>query len=164
MHKQRRPSGSCYNKRRKKNPFQSMSAPNVFNSNLLSVWRITICMEQSISQSPHSLYPIKEEHGVQWGLNSPRGQRDLERKPWAAAWLASAPLRERLLNGSDQVTYMTAVSLERTLRCVYLCLNHTLDLIHPILLWNGNSKKKIKHTCSSFTSYIASPLRGRPVD
>lgn len=50
--------------------------------NLLSDWRITICMEQSISQSPRFLYPIKEEDFVQWGFYLLGCQMDPDWRPW----------------------------------------------------------------------------------
>lgn len=124
--------------------FQSMSAPKHFQLNPLSVWKITICMEQSISQSPHFLCPIKEEGSVQWGFDSPGCQMDLDGKPWQLCVIGVCCLpimmkvvwseRERLITGVFQVTYITVGSqwlmpphtdtLKQTLHTVHLSLNH----------------------------------------
>lgn len=139
---------------------QSMSAPKHFN--LPSDWRITICMEQSISQSPHFLLSIKEEDSVQWGLYSPGCQMDSDGKPWHHEWRLcdqSARVwereRERLITGQFQVTYMTVGSHDtpeiNSTRCSRWLESHIIGhLSLLILLWRGNSKK---HTRCSLTCH-----------
>lgn len=86
-----------------------------FQLDLLSDWRNTICMKQSISQSLHSFYPIKDD-SVQWGFYLPGRQMDLDKKPWQLCDCRLSPancgwrlcdLSERVLMGVSQVTYMT---------------------------------------------------------
>lgn len=78
-----------------------------FQLNLLSDWRNTICMKQSISQSPHFLCPIKEEDIVQWGFYLPGCQMDLDWKPWQLCdWhLLPANHEWRLCDLRDWKTY-----------------------------------------------------------
>lgn len=82
MHKQRRHSSSD-------RTFSKHVSTKHRRLNLLSDLRITICMEQSINQSPHFLYPIKEEDSVQWGFLLARMPNGLGLEAMRALWLAS---------------------------------------------------------------------------
>lgn len=99
-----------------------------------SDWGITICMEQSISQSFYVLYPIKADANVHWEFKLPGGRMHLDIKPWP--WLASVAdhgwrVSERLMMGLFQVTYKAEFSFG-------LCYFWG-KTSHSVLHWNHTS-------------------------